>query len=53
MGILIHPTYFPSISHFVAMVNADAITFEIEDNFQKQTNRKQNVHLQPKWFATA
>lgn len=38
-NILLHPTYFPSISHFVAMIQADAITFEVEDNFQKQTNR--------------
>lgn len=39
MNILIHPTYFPSISHFVAMAKADSVTFEMEDNFQKQTNR--------------
>ena len=39
MDILIHPSYFPSISHFVAMIQADKITFEMEDNFQKQTNR--------------
>ncbi len=39
MDILIHPTYFPSISHYVAMSQSAAITFEIDDNFQKQTNR--------------
>lgn len=39
MDILIHPTYFPSISHFAAMLQADSITFEVDDNFQKQTNR--------------
>ena len=39
MNILIHPSYFPSISHFVAIANADIVTFEMEDNFQKQTNR--------------
>jgi hypothetical protein len=39
MNTLLHPTYFPSISHFVAMSQADGILFEIEDNFQKQTNR--------------
>ncbi|WKW45375.1 WbqC family protein [Myroides sp. JBRI-B21084] len=39
MDILLHPTYFPSISHFVAMVQANSITFEADDNFQKQTNR--------------
>lgn len=37
--ILLHPTYFPSISHFVGLIQANHITFEIEDNFQKQTNR--------------
>ena len=39
MSILIHPTYFPSVSHFVAMLQADAVVFETDDNFQKQTNR--------------
>ena len=39
MNILIHPTYFPSISHYVAMMKAKTITFEVEDNFQKQSNR--------------
>ncbi|MGG5505266.1 MULTISPECIES: WbqC family protein [unclassified Myroides] len=37
--ILLHPTYFPSISHYVAMAQAEEIVFEVEDNFQKQTNR--------------
>ena len=39
MNIIIHPTYFPNIAHFVAMVNADEITFETDDNFLKQTYR--------------
>lgn len=39
MDILIHPTYFPSISTYIAMAKADSITLEMEDNFQKQTNR--------------
>lgn len=39
MNILLHPTYFPSISHYIAMAKADLVTFEMEDNFQKQTNR--------------
>ena len=47
MDILIHPTYFPSISHFVAMVNADSVTFEVEDNFQKQTNRNRMYIYSP------
>jgi hypothetical protein len=47
MNILLHPTYFPSISHFVAMSQADSITFEIEDNFQKQTNRNRTYIYSP------
>ncbi|WP_291097591.1 MULTISPECIES: WbqC family protein [unclassified Flavobacterium] len=47
MNLLIHPTYFPSISHFVAMEQADTITFETEDNFQKQTNRNRTYIYSP------
>jgi hypothetical protein len=47
MNILIHPTYFPSISHFAAMVQSENITFEIEDNFQKQTNRNRTYIYSP------
>ncbi|NDI98353.1 WbqC family protein [Flavobacterium sp. LaA7.5] len=47
MHILLHPTYFPSISHFVAMAKADAVTFEVEDNFQKQTNRNRMYIYSP------
>lgn len=47
MNILIHPTYFPSISHFVAMAKADTVTFEMEDNFQKQTNRNRMYLYSP------
>jgi hypothetical protein len=47
MPILIHPTYFPSISHFVAMAQADCIVLEVEDNFQKQTNRNRNYIYSP------
>ena len=47
MNLLIHPTYFPSISHFVAMVQTDVITFEMEDNFQKQTNRNRTYIYSP------
>lgn len=36
---LIHPTYFPNVAHFSAMVQADTVTFEWDDNFQKQTYR--------------
>lgn len=45
--IILHPTYFPSISHYVAMVQADEITFEVEDNFQKQTNRNRMYIYSP------
>ncbi len=47
MNILLHPSYFPSISHFVAMVHADTVTFEVEDNFQKQTNRNRMYIYSP------
>jgi hypothetical protein len=47
MDILIHPTYFPSISHFAAMVQSENITFEVEDNFQKQTNRNRTYIYSP------
>ncbi len=47
MNLLIHPTYFPSISHFVALSQADSIMFEIEDNFQKQTNRNRTYIYSP------
>jgi hypothetical protein len=39
MNILLHPTYFPNVSHFVAMANASEIVFEVDDNFLKQTYR--------------
>ncbi|MEN9655535.1 MAG: hypothetical protein RL311_443 [Bacteroidota bacterium] len=47
MNILIHPTYFPSVSHFAAIVQAEKITFEMEDNFQKQTNRNRTYIYSP------
>lgn len=37
--MLLHPTYFPSIANFVAMLKADTVTFEVHDNYQKQTYR--------------
>lgn len=46
-SILLQSTYFPSISHFVAMVKADSITFEMQDNFQKQTNRNRMYIYSP------
>lgn len=45
--ILIYPTYFPSVSHYVAMAQAQAVTFEVDDNFQKQTNRNRMYIYSP------
>jgi len=45
--ILIYPTYFPSISNYVAMINAKSVTFEVEDTFQKQTNRNRMYIYSP------
>lgn len=39
MATLLHPTYFPNISHFVAIANASDVIFETDDNFLKQTYR--------------
>ena len=39
MDILLHPTYFPSIAQCVAMVQAEKVSFEVFDNYQKQTYR--------------
>ena len=47
MNVLLLPTYFPSVSQFAAMVQADSITFEMEDNFQKQTNRNRMYIYSP------
>ncbi|MDD5151474.1 MAG: WbqC family protein [Flavobacterium sp.] len=47
MNLLLHPTYFPSISHYVAMAQSEEIEFEIEDNFQKQTNRNRTYIYSP------
>lgn len=47
MDILLYPSYFPSISHFVAMAQSDHVTFEVEDNFQKQTNRNRTYIYSP------
>lgn len=47
MDILIHPTYFPSVSQFAAMAQADGITLEMDDNFQKQTNRNRMYIYSP------
>ena len=47
MNTLIHPSYFPSISQFAGMVQSEVVTFEVEDNFQKQTNRNRTYIYSP------
>lgn len=37
--MLFLPTYFAPISQYMAILQNDAIVFEVEDNFQKQTYR--------------
>ena len=39
MDVLLHPTYFPNVAHFVAMLQAEHVVFEVCDNYQKQTYR--------------
>ena len=39
MSILIHPTYFSNIAHFVVIADAQNVVFEVDDNFLKQTYR--------------
>ena len=38
MYILLHPTYFPNIATFAAIVQNDVV-WEMHDNYQKQTYR--------------
>jgi PKD repeat protein len=47
MNIIIHPSYFPSISHFAAISQSNLVTFEMDDNFQKQTNRNRMYIYSP------
>lgn len=46
-NIIIHPGYFPSISTFASIAQAGIVTFEMEDNFQKQTNRSRMYIYSP------
>jgi len=39
MKIVIHPTYFPNLANFIAIVNANEVVLEMDDNFLKQTYR--------------
>jgi hypothetical protein len=37
--MLLHPTYFPNIAHFRAILKTESVLFEVNDNYQKQTYR--------------
>src|SRR5690606_3627867 len=39
MNILIHPAYFGTIESYIALAQAEKITLEVADNYQKQTYR--------------
>jgi hypothetical protein len=39
MNCLIHPTYFPNLAHFVWILKANTLYFEVCDNYQKQSYR--------------
>ena len=45
--ILIYPGYFPSISQFSQLVQAQNVCYEVDDNFQKQTNRNRMYIYSP------
>jgi hypothetical protein len=47
MNAILLPTYFPSISHFSVLTQSENNTFEVEDNFQKQTNRNRTYIYSP------
>ncbi|MFE3846797.1 WbqC family protein [Flavobacterium sp. LB3P45] len=47
MKTLLFPTYFPSISHFATLAQSESTVFEIEDNFQKQSNRNRTYIYSP------
>lgn len=47
MHILIHPVYFGSIEQFSVISRAEAITFEKQDNYQKQTYRNRTFIATP------
>lgn len=42
MNCIVHHTYFPCVAQFSAMLEADLVTFEMNDNYQKQTYRNRS-----------
>ncbi|OYU85377.1 MAG: hypothetical protein CFE24_02420 [Flavobacterium sp. BFFFF2] len=47
MKAVIHPSYFPSVSHFVALAHSQEWVLEQGDHFQKQTNRNRMYIYSP------
>lgn len=48
MSILIHPTYFPSVAHWVVIANQrEGLRIEAHDNYQKQTYRNRTYIYSP------
>lgn len=47
MKTLLHPCYFPSVSTFAGLAQSETITLEMDDNFQKQTNRNRMYIYSP------
>lgn len=39
MNILLHPVYFGNLLHYISLIQANKICFEVCDNYQKQTYR--------------
>lgn len=39
LNSLLHPTYFPNITQMAIIAQSDVVTFEMDDNFAKQTYR--------------
>jgi len=46
-GVLIHPSVFPSVSHFVVLAQASHWVFEAHGHYQKQTNRSRMYIYSP------
>ncbi len=43
MNILLHPGYFPNIATYIGLAKASEVSFEVHDNYQKQTYRNRTV----------
>ncbi len=41
-SVVLHPSYFPNIASFVAMIKNEDVHFEVCDNYQKQTYRNRS-----------